>query len=199
MAKNKGLITLGIIGVIVLLVGVWYGGTYNSLVASREQVTKSASDLQVQYQRRLNLIDNLVSTVKGSSSFEQDTLTSVVEARSKIASQIDLSKATPEQIQAYVNAQSQMASPLTKLLAVAESYPDIKSTAAYQDLMAQLEGTENRIAVATSDLNEVTRQYNTKVQTIPTNIVAGLSGFQARPQFQAESGATTVPKVDFTN
>ena len=198
MTKSKWFIP-GIIVAVLLLVGVWFGGTYNGLVASREKVNKASSDLQVQYQRRLNLIDNLVTTVKGSSTFEQDTLTKVVEARSKIASQIDLSKATPEQIQAYVDAQSQMSSPLSKLLAVAESYPDIKSTAAYQDLMSQLEGTENRVAVATSDLNEATRQYNTQVQTIPTSIVAGLTGFQVRPQFQAQSGATTVPKVNFGN
>ncbi len=194
--KSKWFIPGVVIGIIVILVAL-FSGTYNSLVGDREKVRTSFSNLESQYQRRTDLVGNLVNTVKGSSAFEQDTLTKVTEARSNVAGiKID-NNTSQEKLQAYVDAQNQMTGALSRLIAVAESYPDIKSTAAYQDLMSQLEGTENRIQVARSDYNEVARPYNTRLQTFPTMLIAGLFGFVQSPYFQASSGAETAPKVDF--
>lgn len=195
--KNKWFIP-GIIIALVAVMGLWVGGTYNSLVGDREKVTSSFSNVQTQYQRRADLIPNLVNTVKGSSDFEQNTLTQVMEARSKATGiNIDASKATPEQMQAYIDAQNGVTSSLGRLMAVAENYPDLKASAAYQDLMSQLEGTENRIQVARSDFNEVARPYNTRVQKFPTNIIANMFGFSKRPYFEAAPGSDKAPTVDF--
>ncbi len=195
--KSKWFIPGVVIGIIVILVAL-FSGTYNSLVGDREKVRTSFSNLESQYQRRTDLVGNLVNTVKGSSAFEQDTLTKVTEARSNVAGiKID-NNTSQEKLQAYVDAQNQMTGALSRLIAVAESYPDIKSTAAYQDLMSQLEGTENRIQVARADYNEVARPYNTRLQTFPTMLIAGLFGFEKAPYFQASSGAETAPKVDFS-
>jgi LemA protein len=195
--RSKWLIPGIIVGVIVLAV-VTLMGTYNGLVGQREKVTASFANVQTQYQRRADLIPNLVNTVKGSANFEQSTLTQVVEARSKATSiQVDPSKATPEQVAKYEEAQGQVGSALGRLIAVAENYPDLKASAAFQDLMSQLEGTENRIQVARSDFNEVARPYNTRLQTFPTNLVAGMFGFEQRGYFQADAGTDTAPKVDF--
>lgn len=191
---------LGVIGIIVavvVLVGALLVGSYNGLVAEREKVTKAFSDVKVQYQRRADLVDNLVSTVKGSANFEQETLTKVTEARATVGKMTIDSNSTQEQVQQYVEAQNQMTSSLSRLIAVAENYPDLKTTAAFQDLMVQLEGTENRIAVARSDYNEVARPYNTRVQTFPTNIVASLFGFTKQAYFESAAGTENAPKVDF--
>lgn len=194
--KSKWFIPGVIIGVVVILVGL-LAGTYNSLVTDREKVRTSFSNLESQYQRRTDLVDNLVNTVKGSAAFEQDTLTEVTEARSNVAGiKID-SNTSQEKLQAYVDAQNQMTGSLSRLIAVAENYPDIKSTAAFQDLMSQLEGTENRIQVARSDYNEVARPYNTRLQTFPTALIAGILGFDASPYFQSSPGSDKAPKVDF--
>lgn len=188
----------GVILSVLVLVALWLGGVYNGLVTEREKVTTSFSNVQTQYQRRADLIPNLVSTVKGSSDFEQSTLTQVIEARSKATNvSIDASKATPEQMQSYIDAQNGVTSSLGRLIAVAENYPDLKASAAYQDLMSQLEGTENRIQVARTDFNEVARPYNTKIQTFPTNLIAGMFGFTQRPYFEATSGSEKAPTVDF--
>ncbi len=195
--KNKWMVPAIVIGLIVLI-GAWFGGTYNGLVGEREKVTASFSNVQTQYQRRADLIPNLVNTVKGSSQFEQSTLTQVVDARSKATSvTIDASKATPEQMQSYIDAQNGVTSSLSRLIAVAENYPDLKASAAYQDLMSQLEGTENRIQVARSDFNEVARPYNARIQTFPTNLIAGMLGFTQRPYFEATAGSDKAPTVDF--
>nr|HPQ82151.1 LemA family protein [Candidatus Saccharimonas sp.] len=163
-------------------------------------VVTSFGNLQTQYQRRADLIPNLVNTVKGSSNFEQETLNQVVSARAKATGiSVDASTATPEQMQSYIDAQNGVTSSLSKLLAVVESYPDIKSTAAYQDLMSQLEGTENRIQVARSDFNNTARPYNARLQTFPTNLIAGLFGFTQRPYFQADAGSEAAPTVQFDN
>lgn len=197
MEKSKWLVPAVFVAIIAI-VGFWLGGTYNSLVQQREKVVTAFSNVETQYQRRADLIPNLVNTVKGSSTFEQDTLTQVVEARAKATSiNIDANKATPEQMQSYIDAQNGVSSSLSKLLAVVENYPDIKSTAAYQDLMSQLEGTENRIQVARSDYNNVAQPYNARVQTFPTNVIAGVFGFTQRPYFKAADGASEAPKVDF--
>ena len=197
--KSKWLVP-GIIVGVVLLIGLWIGGTYNSLVQQRETVIASFKNVETQYQRRADLIPNLVNTVKGSSNFEQETLNQVVEARARATSvTIDASKASPEQLQQYMSAQNGVTSSLSRLIAVAENYPDIKSTAAYQDLLSQLEGTENRIQVARSDYNNDARPYNARVQTFPTNLFAAMFGFTQRPYFEAEAGSDKAPTVDFGN
>lgn len=194
--KSKWLVPGIIIGVVVLLV-VSLMGTYNSLVGDREKVRSSFSSLQSQYQRRTDLVGNLVSTVKGSANFEQQTLQNITEARSRVGSiKIDAST-SQEQMQQYVDAQNQMTGALSRLIAVSENYPELKTTAAFQDLMVQLEGTENRIQVARSDYNEVARPYNARLQTVPTALVANLFGFKPFAYFEATSGAETAPKVDF--
>ena len=197
--KYKKFIVPGVIVGVLLLIGLWIGGTYNGLVQSRETVNKSFSDVDSQYQRRGDLIDNLVSTVKGSSDFEQETLTAVTEARSQAGSTKIDANSSSEQIQQYVEAQNQVTSSLSRLLVTVEAYPNIKSTDAYRDLMSQLEGTENRIQVARSDYNEAARGFNTKVQTFPTVVVANLFGFDQRAYFEAKDGTENAPTVDFSN
>lgn len=194
--KKGWLIALGSIGALLLLVVLPVIGSYNGLVQDREKVRAAVNTMEAQYQRRNDLIPNLVETVKGSSTFEQDTLTQVIEARSKATSvQIDPTNVTPEQLQQYQQAQNGVTSALGRLLAVAEAYPDLKASAAYRDLMSQLEGTENRISVARQDYGTVAKDYNAKIQTFPTNIAAGIFGFKDFPYFTAES--QDAPKVDF--
>jgi LemA protein len=195
---KRSWIIIGSIAAVVLLIGGIVAASYNGLVAQRESVTKAFSDVKVQYQRRADLVDNLVSTVKGSANFEQETLTKVTEARANVGKMTINENSSQEQLQAYVDAQNQMTGSLSRLIAVAENYPDLKTTAAFQDLMSQLEGTENRVAVARSDYNEVARSYNTKVQTFPTNILAGMFGFGKQAYFESTAGAETAPKVDFS-
>ncbi len=184
---------------IVVLIAIVLGGTYNGLVASRETVNKAAGDLQSAYQRRSDLIPNLVNVVKGSADFEQDTLTQVVEARSKATGVQLPDNATPEQMQAFQDAQGELSGALSRLLVTVEAYPNIKSTEAFRDLQVQLEGTENRINVARNDFNNVVRPYNQKVQTFPTNLVAGMFGFKTTPYFEAKEGAQDAPTVDFAD
>jgi LemA protein len=196
--KSKWLVP-GVIAAVVVLLAMVLGGTYNSLVTSRENVTKTASDLQSQYQHRADLVQQAIGVVKGSSAFEQTTLTQVVEARAKATStQIDISKATPEQIQQFQAAQNDMSSAFSRLLVTVEQYPDIKSTQAYQDMLAQVEGTENRVNVARTDYNEVARSYNTQIQRFPTNIVAGMFGFAKSNYFESEKGVEKAPVIDFS-
>lgn len=190
----------GIVIAVLLVLAMILGGTYNGLVSQRESVKKSLGDLQSAYQRRNDLIPNLVNTVKGSGEFEQDTLNQVIEARSKATSTtIDVNNATPEQIQAYQEAQAGAGSALGRLIAVAEAYPTLKTTDAYRDLMNQLEGTENRINQARNDYNTVAQPYNARIQTFPTNIFANLFGFKEYAYFKADAGAEKAPTVDFGN
>ncbi len=184
---------------IVVLIAIVLGGTYNGLVASRETVNKATGDLQSAYQRRSDLIPNLVNVVKGSADFEQDTLTQVVEARSKATGVQLPDNATPEQMQAFQDAQGELSGALSRLLVTVEAYPNIKSTEAFRDLQVQLEGTENRINVARNDFNNVVRPYNQKVQTFPTTLVAGMFGFKTTPYFEAKEGAQDAPTVDFAD
>lgn len=194
--KKGWLIALGIIVAVLLLVIAPVVGGYNGLVNDREKVRVAVNTLEAQYQRRNDLIPNLVETVKGSSEFEQDTLTQVIDARSRASSvQIDPTNVTPEQLQQYQQAQNGVTSALGRLLAVAEAYPDLKASAAYQDLMSQLEGTENRISVARQDYGTTAQGYNAKIQTFPTNIAAMIFGFKEFPYFTADS--QNAPKVDF--
>ncbi len=197
LKKNKWLIPGIIVGVLVLVV-LWFIGSYNGLVAQRETVNSTFANLQSQYQRRADLVPNLVSTVQGAANFEQSTLTAVTDARAKATSiTIDPSKSTPEQLTQYQESQNELSQALGRLLAVTESYPELQAVTAFTDLQIQLEGTENRIAVARNDLNGVARTYNTKVKTFPTNILAGMFGFDEYPYFEAVDSTGAAPVVDF--
>jgi LemA protein len=198
--RNKKWTILGIIAAVVLLLVMSMVGGYNSLVTQRENVQRTLSNVQTQYQRRADLVPNLVSTVKGAANFEQKTLTDVVNARAKATSvQIDPSKATPEQLAKYQDSQGELGQALGRLLAVSEAYPQLQTTQAFRDLQVQLEGTENRIAVARKDFNDAAASYNAKIKRFPANITAGIFNFDAFPYFQASDNAQNAPAVDFSN
>ncbi|MCD0486596.1 LemA family protein [Pedobacter sp. MC2016-14] len=171
---------------------------YNSMVQLDEDVKTKWNQVETQYQRRSDLIPNLVSTVKGAAKFEQNTLTAVVEARAK-ASQItvDPNKLTAENIEKFQAAQGQVGQALSRLMVLTENYPELKATQQFSDLSAQLEGTENRIAVARKDFNESVQVYNTKVRSFPNNLTAGMFGFAPKTGFKAEAGAEKAPTVAF--
>ncbi len=195
--KSKWAI-FGIVGAVILLVVVAVVGGYNGLVGKREATDQAFSNIQSQYQRRADLVPNLVKTVQGAADFEKSTITDVTDARAKATGvTIDPSKATPEQLRQYQDAQGELSQALGRLLAVTENYPQLKATEAFRDLQSQLEGTENRIAVARNDYNTVARTYNTSIQTFPTNITAGLFGFDKKAYFEADKGAEKAPQVDF--
>ena len=171
-----------VIGGVVLLLIMIVAGSYNNMVASRESVNTAWSKVESQYQRRSDLIPNLVNTVKGAANFEQETLTKVVEARAK-ATQIKVDANNPDDIAKFQQAQSEVSSSLSRLLAVAENYPQLKATENFRDLQSQLEGTENRITVARNDFNDAAKSYNTKVKSFPTNLLAGHVRFQGATVF----------------
>ena len=200
MQKMAALGCLGLvllIGVIVFFVGV---RGYNRMNTLSNDVNGKWAQVQTQYQRRSDLIPNLVQTVEGSANFEKSTLTAVIDARAKATSvTIDPSHAPtdPNQLAAYQQAQQQLGSSLSRLLVTVEKYPDIKSTAAFQQLQAQIEGTENRIAVARQDFNNSTQAYNTARRAFPMVLVAGMLGYQEKPFFKADEAAQSAPPVRF--
>lgn len=197
--NRKWLVPGIIVGIVAILAMIVVGG-YNGLVGQRENVNKTFGNLQSQYQRRADLVPNLVNTVKGASNFEQETLTQVTEARAKATSiSIDPSNATPQQLAQYQQSQGELSQALGRLLAVTENYPELKSVATFQDLQVQLEGTENRIAVARQDYNDVVTTYNTTISSFPTNITAALFGFDRFETFKADAGAEEAPTVDFNS
>ncbi|MGV8878567.1 MAG: LemA family protein [Sphingobacteriaceae bacterium] len=172
--------------------------SYNSMVKLDENVKAKWGDVESQYQRRADLIPNLVNTVKGAANFEKETLTAVIEARAKATSvQVDPTKLTPESIQQFQAAQGQLSSALGRLLAVSENYPELKANANFQGLQATLEGTENRINVSRRDFNESVQQYNSKIRAFPANLTAKMFGFTEKGYFQAEAGSDKAPKVQF--
>lgn len=172
--------------------------SYNTTVGKDENVKKAWSLVENQYQRRADLIPNLVETVKGYANFEQSTLTAVVEARAKATSvSINADNLTPEKIQEFERAQAGLNSSLGRLLAVAENYPDLKANQNFMDLQKQLEGTENRIAVERKKFNESVEDYNAYVRRFPTNIFAGMFGFSAKGYFQSTAGSDKAPSVKF--
>ncbi|MGI4021312.1 MAG: LemA family protein [Janthinobacterium lividum] len=172
--------------------------SYNSTVKKDENVKAAWGAVQSQYQRRADLIPNLVNTVKGAANFEKSTLTAVIEARAKATSiQVDPSKLTPESIKQFQEAQGQLGSALGRLLSVTENYPDLKSNANFQGLQAQLEGTENRINVSRLDFNTAVQDYNSSIRTFPANLTAKMFGFTEKGYFAAEAGADKAPKVSF--
>ena len=198
--KSRRGLTLTIIVVAVVLLLVFWGvGQYNSLVVLEEQVNTSWSQVENQYQRRADLIPNLVETVKGYASHERETLEGVINARAKASQPIIQAGdgMTQEQLNQFQQAQGDLTSALNRLMVVVERYPELKADENFRQLQAQLEGTENRITTARMDFNNEAQQYNTKVRRFPTNIFAGLFGFHQRPYFQAEAGAEQAPQVKF--
>jgi LemA protein len=184
--------------VVVVLIAMIGGCSYNGMVKSDEDVKGKWGQVETQYQRRSDLIPNLVSTVKGEANFEKSTITEVTEARAKATSiQVDPTKLTPETIEKYQQAQGQLSTALGRLLVASENYPNLKANEAFRGLQVQLEGTENRIAVARRDFNGSVQTYNSKVRSFPTNIMAGIFGFAAKGYFQSEAGADKAPKVQF--
>lgn len=172
--------------------------TYNGMVTKEEAVKSAWSNVETQYQRRADLIPNLVSTVKGYASHEESTLTAVVDARSKATSvNISMDELTPEKLAEYQKAQSAVTSALGRLIAVSENYPDLKANQNFLELQAQLEGTENRITVARKEFNDATNAYNVQVRKFPANIVAMIFGFDQKPYFEADANAAQAPKVEF--
>ena len=172
--------------------------TYNGMVTKEETVKSAWSNVETQYQRRADLIPNLVSTVKGYASHEESTLTAVVDARSKATSvNISMDELTPEKLAEYQKAQSAVTSALSRLIAVSENYPELKANQNFLELQAQLEGTENRITVARKGFNDATNDYNVTVRKFPANIVAMIFGFDQKPYFEADESASTAPKVEF--
>ena len=195
---KKGLIVIGVILLIVLILYGFFAGRYNTMVELQENIPKEWAQVETQYQRRADLIPNLVNTVKGYANFEQETLTKVVEARASATQvKIDPSNITPEQLQQFQQAQNGLSSALSRLLVVAENYPDLKANQNFLDLQAQLEGTENRITVARTRFNEVVQPYNVYIKRFPNNMLAGMYGFTPKGYFEAAQGSETAPTVQF--
>ena len=188
------IVVLGVLAIIAL----WAANVYNGLVSAEEEVESAWAQVENQYQRRSDLIPNLVATVKGYAAHESETLEGVISARAR-ATQItvDPSNATPEQLAAYQKAQGELSQALGRLMAVAESYPDLKANENFRDLQAQLEGTENRCTIARQNFNEVARAFNTYLRRFPNNIIAGAFGFEKKPYFEADEDAKKDPKVEF--
>lgn len=188
-------------GVVILLIVILYSslkGSYNNMVALDEQVKTSWSQVENVYQRRADLIPNLVSTVKGYAEFEKGTLTQVIEARAKATQvTIDASKLNEQTMRQFQESQGALTQALSRLMVVAEQYPNLKANQNFLDLQAQLEGTENRIATERRTYNEVVQNYNTTIRSFPKNIFAGMFGFQPRPNFTADPGANKAPQVNF--
>ena len=183
---------------IVVIVIMWAVGAYNGMVTLDEGVQGKWADVETQYQRRADLIPNLVSTVKGYAAHESETLESVVKARSEASSvKVDPENITPEKLAEYQKAQSGVSSALGRLMVIVEKYPDLKANQNFLELQSQLEGTENRINVARRDFNEAAKQYNTSIRRFPKNIIAGMFGFEKKAYFEAEKGAEQAPKVEF--
>ncbi len=179
---------IGIVAVVVLL-GLWAVGGYNTLVTQRQNVETEWSQVETQYQRRFDLVPNLVSTVRGAADFEQETLTAVTNARTQWQN--------ADSREAQVSAAGSFDSALSRLLVTVEAYPQLQATQAFRDLMTQLEGTENRIATARRDYNLAVRDYNNVVNRFPGLLLAGLFGFDDEPEFEAAEGAETAPSVKF--
>jgi LemA protein len=197
--RSKGTITIVVLVVLLGFVGCGATSSYNSLVRADEQVRQAWANLQAQYQRRADLIPNLVETVQGAADFEKETLQSVTEARAKATSvQVSTDDLDdPQKIQQFQQAQSALGTSLGRLLAVSENYPKLQATQAFSDLQAQIEGTENRITVARRDYNAAVRRYNTQVRSFPTVIFASMMGFPPKTPFEAEAGAQDAPDVSF--
>jgi LemA protein len=194
-----GLLIVGII-LLAIIVGAMWADSYNKLVSLKQGVDSKWAEVENQYERRADLIPNLVNTVSGAANFEKSTLIAVTDARASVGQvKIDPNQAPtdPAKLAQYEQAQSQLGNALSRLLVVSENYPDLKANQNFIDLQAQLEGTENRITTARNYFNQAAQSYNTAVQSFPSNFVAGLSGFTTRPYFQAKAGSDVPPPVNF--
>lgn len=195
---KKSLIVIGVIVLCLVLAGGCGISSYNSMVDMDEGVNKSWSNVENQYQRRSDLIPNLVNTVKGYATHEKSTLEEVIAARSKATQiTIDPQNLTPENLQKYQKAQGEIGAALGRLIALKESYPDLKANQNFLELQAQLEGTENRISVERNRFNESAKNYNTYIRKFPRSIIAGIFGFEKRPYFESEEGTEKAPEVKF--
>ena len=195
---KKGLVTLIVVGAVVLAGFFWVKNVYNRMVVSDENVQATWAQVENVYQRRADLIPNLVATVKGYAEHESATLENVTAARAK-ATQITVSPEdlTEESIARFNEAQGELSSAIGRLLMVTENYPDLKANQNFLDLQAQLEGTENRITTERMKFNEAAKQFNTEIRRFPDNIVASMLGFEKKGYFEAQAGAETAPKVEF--
>ena len=196
--QNRNIMKKGLIIILALVavLVIWSVGVYNGLVSKQEGVETAVGNVQTAYQKRADLIPNLVATVKNYAEYEAGTLTAVVEARAKAtATTLDASNLTEENLKAFQAAQDQMSSALSRLLVTVEQYPDLKANQNYLDLQSQLEGCENAIANARKQFNETARAYNTAVRRFPANIIAGMFGFDKKPYFEASEAAQQAPDV----
>lgn len=196
--EKKKLSVTAIVLIVLAVIVVWGIGAYNSLVKNEEGVKSAWSQVENVYQRRADLIPNLVATVKGYATHESATLEGVVEARAKAAQMtVNVDDLSEEKIAEFQKAQGELGSALGRLMAITEAYPDLKANENFRDLQAQLEGTENRIAVERKAYNQVAQEYNTSIRVFPRNIIASVFGFKVKGYFEAEEGAQTAPKVEF--
>jgi LemA protein len=198
---KKGMGCLIAVVVAVVIFGMYLVGVYNGLVGSQQAVETQWANVQSAYQRRADLIPNLVASVKGAANFEQGTLTAVVEARSRVG-QLTPQATTeilndPQKFAQFQQAQDQLSGALNRLMVVVEQYPTLQATQAFRDLMIQLEGTENRIGVERRNFNQTAQDYNTRIRRFPAALFASMMGFQPRPYFEAQPGAERAPRVDF--
>lgn len=192
------LIIVGIVLVAGFILYSLFAGPYNSMVAKEEQITAQWAQVENVYQRRADLIPNLVNTVKGYADFEQETLTKVIEARAKATSiNVDPNQLTPEKVAEFQAAQGQLSTALGRLLVSVERYPELKANEGFLNLQTQLEGTENRIAVERGKFNDMVREFNSYIRKFPQNLMAGIYGFNTKGYFEAKEGADVVPEVQF--
>jgi LemA protein len=195
--KSSTIITFSVLGLLLIFL-FWGCNGYNGLVKQDEVVKNAWNNVQSDYQRRADLIPNLVNTVKGEANFEQTTLQNVIEARSKATQmKVDPENLTPEKIKEFQAAQGQLSQALGRLLMITENYPNLKANEAFRNLQTQLEGTENRIKVARNDFNTAVKDYNVKVRSFPMNLLAGMFGFSQKEGFTAEQGSEKAPEVKF--
>lgn len=199
MKKGMGCLIAVIVAVVIF--GMYLVGVYNGLVGSQQAVETQWANVQNAYQRRADLIPNLVASVKGAANFEQGTLTQVIEARSRVG-QLTPQATTeilndPQKFAQFQQAQDQLSSALSRLMVVVERYPQLQAVQGFRDLMVQLEGTENRIGVERRNFNLAAQDYNTRIKRFPAALFAGMMGFQPRPYFEAQPGAERAPRVDF--
>ena len=195
--KKSTIVTLSVAGVILLIV-IWMISGYNGLVSGEEEVNNAWSNVENQYQRRADLIPNLVNTVKGYASHEKETLDAVTQARTR-ATQLNVQadELTPEKIKEYQQVQGEVGAALGRLIAISEAYPDLKANQNFLELQAQLEGTENRISVERRKFNDAAKEYNASIRSFPRNLLAGMFGFEKRPYFESAEGSESAPIVAF--
>ncbi|MFN3137710.1 MAG: LemA family protein [Allomuricauda sp.] len=195
---KKGIIAVIVLGLLGVIIVGWYVRTNNNLIDMKGQATKQWANVESSYQRRSDLIGNLVKTVQGAADFERETLSDVIEARSKATStNIDANNLTQEQLAEFQQAQTGLSSALSRLLVTVERYPDLKASQNFLELQSQLEGTENRINVERNRFNDLAGEYNIRIQQIPTNIVASIANFESMPLFTSDAGSEKAPDVNF--